>query len=78
MSEPYKITGLKGQWSLLEFSIQRLIPPIVGVYPRLEIRDLADNEIQFTLFIHALHTIKQPDYRPKAARFQDICTVFFV
>ncbi|KAJ2932061.1 hypothetical protein H1R20_g5021, partial [Candolleomyces eurysporus] len=43
-----------------------------GVYPRLEIRKLFEDDIQFTLFIYALHAIKQPDYRPKPARFQDI------
>ncbi|KAJ2911520.1 hypothetical protein MD484_g8892, partial [Candolleomyces efflorescens] len=42
------------------------------VHPRLEIRDLADDDKQFPLFIHALYTIQQPDYRPKAARFQDL------
>ncbi|TEB28796.1 hypothetical protein FA13DRAFT_758897 [Coprinellus micaceus] len=48
------------------------ITGLEGVYPRREIRDLADDEKQFCLFIHALQAIKQPDYRPRAARFQDL------
>jgi hypothetical protein len=76
MSQPYKITGLKGQYTPPKALMRRLIPGIVGVYPRREIRDLAADEIQFTLFIHALQAIKQPDYRPKAARFQDLGTTF--
>jgi hypothetical protein len=53
------------------FDLQ-LINYLAGVYPRREIRDLADDEKQFCLFIHALQAIKQPDYRPRAARFQDL------
>ncbi|KAF5314008.1 hypothetical protein D9611_006959 [Ephemerocybe angulata] len=48
------------------------ITGLKGLHPRLEIRDLAKDEVQFTLFINALDTIKQPDYRPKPARFQEL------
>ena len=73
MAQPYKITGLQGWWTLDKYRlISRLMSEPLGVYPRREIRDLAEDEIQFTLFIHALQAIKQPDYRPKPARFQDL------
>ncbi|KAF7795791.1 hypothetical protein EIP86_006958 [Pleurotus ostreatoroseus] len=43
-----------------------------GVYPRLEIADLMNDEYQFSLFMQAISRIQNKDYQPKPASWQEI------